>query len=60
MKKKSKNHDAVDYPEKQKPVKVLATDKGTYTTNPLHASLSEKPEKENKGVRHTEKNKSKH
>lgn len=31
--------------------KVLETDKATNVTNPLHGSLSEEPEKENKTVR---------
>jgi hypothetical protein len=58
MKRKA-SHNPTDHPEKKKPVKILATDKGTQTRNPLLGSLSDSPEKENKAVRHSEKNKSK-
>lgn len=63
MKKKETNV-GTDHPRKQQQVKILDTDKGTLNRNPLHGSLSENPEKENKAVRHSEKNaeknKSKH
>ncbi|GEP91535.1 hypothetical protein SAMN05660909_03620 [Chitinophaga terrae (ex Kim and Jung 2007)] len=58
MKKKDKN-EGVDHPRKQRPVQILDTDKGTTNANPLHGSLSESPEEENRAVRHTEKNKEK-
>ncbi|WP_143308607.1 hypothetical protein [Chitinophaga vietnamensis] len=39
---------------KKKPVKILDTDKGGVTRNPLHGDLSSKPEEENKAVRYNE------
>lgn len=42
---------------KKRPAEVLTTDKGSVNRNPLHGDLSESPEKENKAVRDSEKNK---
>lgn len=60
MKKKNEEQQSQAYQQnKKKPVKILDTDKGTRTTNPLHGDLSDTPEKENKAVRDSEKGKKK-
>ena len=60
MKKKNDGQQSQGFSQnKKKPVKILDTDKGTNTRNPLHGDLSESPEEENKAVRDSEKNKKK-
>lgn len=43
----------------KKPAEILKTGKESNTRNPLRADLSEKPSKENKAVKETEKQKGK-
>ncbi|WP_160712037.1 hypothetical protein [Chitinophaga solisilvae] len=57
MKKKQDKHTEAYGEHSKKPVEILDTDKGSTTRNPLHGSLSDKPEKENKTVRDSEKDK---
>ena len=53
-KKQKGGNTPLDHPKK--PAEILKTDKADDMTNPLHADLSEKPENENRGVRHSEEN----
>jgi len=51
-KKPSKEANEIE----QHPVEILKTDKADNSRNPLHADLSEKPEKENAAVRDQDTN----
>lgn len=56
--KKDKKPEEYEQRE-QHPVEILKTDKADNSRNPLHADLSEKPEKENAAVRDQDTKKTK-